>query len=72
MRGKPIQVGDNVLFRFFNRPSKHFYGNVRRGKITHIGEKDGVKMYWLDTPAEYEPYNVYETWVLRKEIKRVV
>jgi hypothetical protein len=74
MRGKPIQVGDVVLFRLYNKPEHKFYGNVRRGTITRIEQTltRGVKIYWIDTPVEYEPYNLHSMWIYRKEIKKVL
>ena len=74
MRGRPIQVGDVVLFRLYNTPEHKFYGNTRKGTVTSIGGtlKKGEKIYWIDTPLEYEPYSLYSMWIRRKEIKKVL
>ena len=74
MRGRPIQVGDVVLFRLYNGAEHKFYGNVRKGTITSISGTltRGEKIYWIDTPVEYEPYNLHSMWLHRNEIKRVL
>jgi len=73
MRGRPLQVSDIVLFRFYNTPDKHFYGDYHRGKIIDVRETDGKKNYLIDT--SFINWNIrnpdclaYPIWVQRKEI----
>ena len=74
MRGRPIRAGDVVLFRLYNCPNNKSYGNIRRGIVTRVEQTltRNKKIYWVDTPIEYEPYNLVNFWLHRKEIKRVL
>jgi hypothetical protein len=71
MRGKPIAIGDTVLFRLYNTPEHKFYGEVRKATVTLILEVNGEKRYYIDIPTTRQ--NVaYKMWVHRNEIKGVL
>jgi|WetSurSiteA1Bulk_404760.scaffolds.fasta_scaffold17078_6 hypothetical protein len=73
MRGKPLAIDDIVLFRFFNAPDGHFYGDYHRGKVIDIRKTNDGKDYLIDT--SFINWNIrnpdclaYPIWIHRKEI----
>lgn len=67
MRGKPIQVGNKVLFRLYNTPEKHFYGPLQKGEVIEILNVGEEKKYRVSIPEHQYVIRLY-----RKEIKKVL
>jgi hypothetical protein len=67
MRGKPLQIGDTIIYRVYNTPSRHFYGPFEKGIIIDIQKKNGIKRYYTNNFT-----HDYKMWLWRKEIKKVL
>jgi hypothetical protein len=79
MRGRPLQVGDTVLFRLFNTPDKHFYGPIYEGKLVdtrYVNYSEGYFRTEYKIECEKLRYwNVPSSgfiWVRRKEIIKIL
>jgi hypothetical protein len=67
MRGKPIQIGDTVIFKLYNTPDKCFYGPSQKGKVVEILNVGDEKKYRV-----FVPEHQYIIRLHRKEIKKVL
>ena len=68
---KTLKIGSEVLYQYFNKPEKKFYGEIRKGIVKDIFDHNGEKFFAIE--RRIEDTNIFVTVNLhRKEIKSIL
>jgi hypothetical protein len=68
---KQLKIGSEILYRYFNKPEKKFYGDIRKGRVRYIFDHNGEKLFEVEHLIDGTNILVSVT-LHRKEIKSIL
>ena len=68
---KQLKIGSEILYRYFNKPEKKFYGDLRKGIVRDIFDHNGEKLFEVEHLIDGTDILV-SVILHRKEIKSIL
>ena len=68
---KQLKIGSEILYQYFNKPEKKFYGDTRKGIVRDIFDHNGEKLFEVEHLID-ETDILVSVILHRKEIKSIL